>query len=209
MLRTFLILNPKLKKMKLKLTSLTILLIMVATTAFKAPKDDNYKVDLTKSSITWIGKKLTGGHNGTIDLQSANLMFDGKKLKGGNFIIDMASIKDADKSERLEGHLKADDFFGADKFPTSSFEIKKVSATKGNSITITGDLTIKGIKNTLSFPAKLVWNTDGSVVAIADKVIVDRTKYGIKYRSKGMFPDVGDKMIYDEFELAIKLVATK
>jgi polyisoprenoid-binding protein YceI len=120
----------------------------------------------------------------------------------------MATIKDAEGSEKLEGHLKADDFFGVDKFPTSAFVIKKIAGS-GNTVTVTGDLTIKGITNSISFPAAVAWNADGSVTATADKIIVDRTKYGIKFRSKGVFPDIGDKMIYDDFELAIKLSATK
>ena len=164
---------------------------------------------MEKSSLTWVGKKLTGSHNGSIALQSGNLIFDGKKLNGGNFVINMATIKDADKSDRLEGHLKADDFFGVDKFATSTFTVKKVTPAAGNNVNVSGDLTIKGVTNPITFPATLTWNSDGSVTAAADKIIVDRTKYGIKFRSKGMFPDVGDKMIYDEFELGIKLVARK
>ena len=196
--------------MKLKLTSLALLVVVIASSAFIAPvfKADTYKVDASKSSITWVGKKLTGSHNGTIDLQSGALSFNGKKLAGGNFVIDMTTIKDADKSANLEKHLKADDFFGTDKFASSTFTIKKV-AGNGNTVNVTGDLTIKGITNSITFPATLVWNADGSVTASADKVSVDRTKFGIKYKSKSIFPDVGDKMINDEFELAIKLVAKK
>jgi len=197
--------------MKLKLTSFALLLTVIVSSAFIAPvlKPVTYKVDLEKSSITWLGKKLTGSHNGTIDLQSGSLLFDGKKLSGGNFVINMTTIKDADKSARLEGHLKADDFFGTDKFATSTFVIKKVAAAAANEVNVTGDLTIKGVTNSITFPATIAWNADGSVSAIAEKVIVDRTKFGIKYRSKGMFPDVGDKMIYDDFELSVKLVAKK
>lgn len=195
--------------MKLKLISSALLLVVITSTAFKAPvKPITYKVDVAQSTLTWLGKKVTGSHNGSIALQSGNLLFDGKKLSGGNFVIDMTTIKDADKSERLEGHLKADDFFGTDKFATSTFVIKKIAAA-GTQVNVTGDLTIKGITNSITFPASVVWNADGSITATADKIIVDRTKYGIKYRSKGMFPDVGDKMIYDDFELAIKLVAKK
>jgi polyisoprenoid-binding protein YceI len=196
--------------MKLKLTSAALLLVIVVSSAFIAPfKAVTYKVDVEKSLLTWVGKKLTGSHNGTIALQSGNLLFDGKKLNGGNFVINMATIKDADKSDRLEGHLKADDFFGVDKFATSTFTVKKVTPGTGNNVTVAGDLVIKGVTNPISFPATVVWNADGTVTATAEKIIVDRTKYGIKFRSKGMFPDVGDKMIYDEFELAIKLVAKK
>lgn len=197
--------------MRLKLSTLALLFVTIVSSAFitPVPKSIIYKVDIEKSILTWVGKKLTGSHNGTIDLQSGNLLFDGKKLSGGDFAINMATIKDADKSAKLEGHLKADDFFGTDKFATSTFTIKKVATGNRNQLNITGDLTIKGVTNTIAFPAAMVWNADGSVTATAEKVIVDRTKYGIKYRSKGMFPDVGDKMIYDEFELAIKLVARK
>lgn len=196
--------------MKSKLTSLVLLLIVVASSAFVAPvfKADPYKVDAEKSSIAWLGKKLTGSHNGSIALKSGSLIFNGKTLTGGDFVIDMTTIKDADKSENLEKHLKADDFFGTDKFATSTFVIKKVTGN-GSNINVTGNLTIKGITNSITFPATLAWNADGSVTATASKVIVDRTKFGIKYKSKSIFPDVGDKMINDEFELAIKLVAKK
>lgn len=196
--------------MKLKFTSSALLLLVITSTAFKAPvKPVTYKVDVAQSTLTWVGKKLTGSHNGTIALQSGNLLADGKKLTGGNFVIDMTTIKDADKSARLEGHLKADDFFGVDKFANSTFVIKKVAAATGSQVNVTGDLTIKGITNSITFAADIVWNADGSITATAGKILVDRTKYGIKYRSKGMFPDVGDKMIYDDFELSIKLVAKK
>ncbi|MBC8985976.1 YceI family protein [Pedobacter sp. N36a] len=196
--------------MKLKLTSLALLLVVMTTSAFIAPvfKADTYKVDASKSSITWIGKKLTGGHNGTINLQSGALSFNGKKLTAGNFVLDMNSIKDADNSANLEKHLKDADFFGADKYPTSTFVIKNVTGN-GQSVTVNGDLTIKGITKPISFPATLAWNADGSVTATAEKIIVDRTKYDIKFRSKTIFPEIGNKMINDEFELSVKLVAKK
>lgn len=196
--------------MKLKITSLALLLVAAVSSAFIAPvfKPVTYKVDPAKSSLTWVGKKLTGSHNGTIALQSGDLLFDGKKLSGGKFAIDMATIKDAEGSAKLEGHLKADDFFGVDKFATSTFVIKKITGS-GNALNVTGDLTIKGITSPVSFPAAVSWNADGSVTATAEKIVVDRTKYGIKFRSKSIFPDVGDKLIEDNFELAIKLVATK
>ncbi len=185
-----------------------MLAFIAVMTAFK-PAPVVYKVDTQKSTLTWIGKKVSGSHNGTIALQSGSLNFNGKKLNGGNFTIDMASIKDADKSARLEGHLKADDFFGSAKYPTSTFVIKKVSDAGAGKVNVNGDLTIKGKTNSISFPATIAWGSDGSVTATADKVIVDRTKYDIKYGSKSFFSDLGDKFIYDEFELAVKLVAKK
>ncbi len=195
--------------MKLKITSI-FLLALVASFTFMAfmPKADTYTVDLSKSSVTWEGKKFTGGHNGTVNLTSGSLGFNGKKLTEGSFVVNMTTIKDADKSANLEKHLKSEDFFGTEKFPTASFSIKKVTANSNNA-NITGDLTIKGITNSITFPATIVWNADKTVTAVADKIVIDRTKYNIQYKSKSIFSDIGDNFIYDDFTLSVKLVAKK
>ncbi|MDQ7947781.1 MAG: YceI family protein [Pedobacter sp.] len=195
--------------MKLKITSI-LLLAVVASFAFVAfaPKADVYKVDVAKSSILWNGKKTGGAHNGTVNLSEGTLAFNGKKLAQGGFIADMTSIKDADKNGGLEKHLKADDFFGAEKFPKASFIIKKVEGNAPN-FTVTGDLMIKGITNSVSFPVNVVWNDDKTITATADKITIDRTKYGIKFKSKSIFSDLGDNFIYDDFTLSVKLVAAK
>ncbi|WP_316830947.1 YceI family protein [Pedobacter aquatilis] len=195
--------------MKLKISSIFLFVAVVSLSAFTTIKKPvAYTVDAAKSTITWIGKKVTGSHNGTIALQSGTLNVDGKKVTGGTFTIDMNSIKDADGSAKLEGHLKADDFFGTAKFPTSTFVITKVDGS-GAAVTVTGNLTIKGITKPLSFPATVTVNADGTVSALAGKITVDRTKYDIRYGSKSFFDSIGDKAIDDNFELAVKLVAKK
>lgn len=195
--------------MKLKISSIFLLVAVVSLSAFKSPvKPVAYTVDPAKSTITWVGKKVTGSHNGTIALQSGTLNVDGKKVTGGTFTIDMNSIKDADGSAKLEGHLKADDFFGTAKFPTSTFVITKVAGS-GASLTVTGNLTIKGITKPVSFPATVAVNADGTVSALAGKILVDRTKYDIRYGSKSFFDSIGDKAIDDNFEIGVKLVAKK
>ena len=195
--------------MKSKLSTI-LMLAVVASVSFLAftPKADTYTVDLTKSTISWEGKKLVGGHNGSVDLTAGSLVFTGKKLTGGGFIANMTTIKDEGKSAILEKHLKADDFFGVDKFPAANFVVKKVEGNGAN-VNVTGDLTIKGVTNSITFPATLAWNADKSVTATADKIAIDRTKYGIKFRSKSIFTDIGDKMIEDNFTLSVKLVAKK
>src|SRR5690606_11173752 len=113
------------------------------------------KIDTSKSSIEWVGKKVTGQHNGTIDFKEGNLIFEGKKLKGGNFKVDMTSISATDLEgkgkEKLDGHLKSEDFFGVEKHPVSELVFKKIG-DKGNGVyTVVADLTIKGITNSVTF----------------------------------------------------------
>lgn len=198
--------------MKLRITSI-LMLALVASFSFFAfkPKADIYTVDVTKSTINWEGKKFSGSHTGTVALTSGNLQFNGKKLVQGGFIADMTTVKtmDGDKpSPNLDKHLKNDDFFGVDKFPAANFVIKKVEGN-GSDVKITGDLTIKGKTNSVSFPAKITWNADKTVTAVAEKITIDRTKYGIEYKSKSIFSSIGDNFIYDDFTIAVKLVAKK
>jgi polyisoprenoid-binding protein YceI len=173
------------------------------------------KADLQKSSIEWFAKKVTGEHNGTVKLSNGGLDVEAGKLKGGSFEIDMTSITvvdltDADYNAKLTNHLKSDDFFSVEKNPKAVFKITKAAPighakTGENNYTITGDLTIKGITNSLTFPAKV--NISGSQADATAKFDIDRTKYDVKFRSGKFFENLGDKMIYDNFTIDLKLVA--
>ncbi len=175
------------------------LLVTISTIATAQVK----KVDATKSSITWIGKKVTGQHNGTVALKEGSLIFKGKKLTGGSFVVDMTSLTSTDLTGeylgKLNGHLKSEDFFGTEKFPTSKLVFKKI-ADKGNGVyNVTADLTIKDV----TAPANFTITVKGTTATSTFKI--DRTKYGIKYGSGSFFENLGDKTISDEFELAVTL----
>jgi polyisoprenoid-binding protein YceI len=161
------------------------------------------KIDISKSSLNWVGKKVTGEHSGTIAFKSGTLEFKEKALTGGTLIVDMASLTATDLKgddlQDLNGHLKADDFFGTDKFPTATLIFKSISAKGNGSYTITADLTIKGITKATIFDLKV----KGDLATTSLKV--DRTKYDIKYGSKSFFDGIGDKAIYDDFDLKVSL----
>jgi polyisoprenoid-binding protein YceI len=179
------------------------LALVVALGTLSASAQTTKKVDVAKSKIGWIGKKFTGQHEGTITLKEGALVFKGKKLAGGNFTVDMATINTTDLEGKgkasLDGHLKADDFFGVEKFPTSKLVFKTIAAKSINTYTVTADLTIKEITNPITFD--IVVNKNVATT----KLMVDRTKYDIKYASVG-FGAVADKAISDEFELNVNLI---
>ncbi|MGY3053474.1 polyisoprenoid-binding protein YceI [Pedobacter sp. UYEF25] len=194
-------------KFKTSIVFSALITLMLSAFTFKAEPVD-YKVDASKSSVTWIGRKIAGSHNGTIVLKSGNLILNGNKLVGGRFTMDMSTIKDEGGSKKLEGHLNSEDFFSTQKFPTSTFVITKVSGS-GSEVTVAGDLTIKGKTRPVVFPATVSINGNGSVSALAGKILVDRTKYDVRYGSKSFFDNIGDKAIDDMFEIGVKLVASK
>jgi polyisoprenoid-binding protein YceI len=173
---------------------------------------DMVKVDSAMSTIGWLGKKVTGQHTGTINLKSGELKLVDGNIVGGSFEIDMTSIinedlKDAEWNAKLVGHLKSDDFFSVGKFPVAGFKITEVKAVNkdGNNYHIKGELTIKGITNKIEFPAKVEKGKAG-LTAVA-QIVVDRAKFDVRYGSGSFFENLGDKLIYDDFTLDVKLVA--
>jgi len=179
--------------------------------SFKAGKEVSYKVDTQKSTLVWTGKKVTGEHKGNIPVSTGTLVVADNKLKGGNFELNVAGLTVTDITDptgngKLVGHLKNDDFFSTDKFPKATFAITSVTSKGGDNYDIAGNLTIKGITNPVTFPA--VVKTDAKSLIATGVVTVNRTKFDIKFKSASFFENLGDKAIYDDFTLDVKLVAT-
>ncbi|MFO7744648.1 MAG: YceI family protein [Psychroflexus sp.] len=178
--------------------ALTVILTLVAFTNTIEKK----KVNIKESTIQWEGEKLTGSHEGTIDLKDGFFLMENGELVGGEFTADMTTIDvtdlEGDNRDKLMGHLRSDDFFGVDKYETAKFVIKTV-AKKGNVYGVSGDLTIKGKTNPIAFDMKMNENS------ATTNLTIDRTKYDVRYGSNSFFDNLGDKAIYDEFDLAINL----
>ena len=199
-------------KTKSVLSIVTLSLVTVLLFAFTAPPaTTKFKADVKSSSLLWTGKKVTGQHNGTISISSGELIAEGKAIKGGSFEIDVTSLTvtdltDKSYNDKLVTHLKSDDFFGVTKYPKASFAITSVTPNSGDQYLIKGDLTIKGKTNPIEFPATITFS-DKQVTAKA-RIVVNRAKYDIRYGSKSFFDNLGDKVIYDDFDLDLNLVAT-
>jgi polyisoprenoid-binding protein YceI len=181
----------------------SIALAFVVALSTLAVTAQTKKIDVSKSTINWVGKKVTGEHSGTVALKSGALVFKGAALVGGNFTADMTTLTSTDLTGeylgKLNGHLKSEDFFGTEKFPTSTLVFKTIAAKGSGVYTVTADLTIKGKTNPVTFDITV----NGNTATTAFKV--DRTKYDIKYGSKNFFEGLGDKTIYDDFELTVSL----
>ena len=184
------------------LTFASISLGATNTNPVNEVESKNIKTDV--STIQWTGKKVTGSHTGTINIKSGSLEFDNGNLTGGNIVIDMNTIVCTDLSgggaKKLVGHLKSDDFFGVADHPTAELNITKVDMNKdAGTYEITADITIKGKTKSISFPASI-----GTAEA-SSTVTIDRTDFDIRYGSGSFFDNLGDKTIYDDFELVINL----
>ena len=181
-----------------------LLLMLIVFFNFTNGWSQTYTINLSKSSIHWVGEKITGQHDGAISISSGELILNKDQLISGEFIIDMSSITCTDISneqtnKKFISHLKSDDFFGVNKHPKAKLSITKFTKIDSKKSKADAMLTIKGITNPISF---VVEKKDSFYSA---EIIVDRSKYDIKYRSSSFFENLGDKLIYDEFKLDVEI----
>jgi len=171
-----------------------------------------YILDTASSSINWLGTKPSGKHTGSIKITGGSLEAKKEKIRSGSFTIDMNSITNLDEggksSAGLVKHLKSADFFDVANFPTASFTltgIKKIDPEEkvileGATHTISGNLTMRGVTQNISFPAVIGFSGE-QLKARAD-FNLDRTRWGVNYGT------VGGKVAND-INLKLDITASK
>jgi polyisoprenoid-binding protein YceI len=174
-----------------------------------------YNIDVAGSSIGWIGTKVGGQHNGTFNLTEGVLVINEGNIAGGNFTIDMNSVAVLDlqgeDKGKLEGHLKSNDFFAADQYPTARFDVTSVvpfdtatmtSKLEGATHMISGNLTMRDATKNVSFPA--IVTIEGNKVSAKADFNIDRSEWGVNFKGPN---NPADWVIAKEVNLKLDVVA--
>ena len=162
-------------------------------------------VDTAQSTVKWLGKKVTGQHDGTVKITSGTLTVKDGKLSGGRFTIDLTTINNNDLEgeykQKLENHLRSADFFDVENHPEATFEITSIAdGANAGTLTVSGNLTIRGVTKNITFDATASQVSEVSVVADADFNIA-REDWGVSYKGQA------DDLISKEINFKIHLVA--
>ena len=170
-----------------------------------ATADNIYNIETVQSQITWTGREVsTSYHYGTLDFVSGNFEISNGAIVNGEFIVDMTSINnqdmEGDSKARLEGHLKSDDFFSVESYPTAAISINSSELISDGKWNVSADLSIKGFTHPVNF--EMISSEDGW----SANLVFDRSKYDVRFRSGSFFENLGDKLIYDDIELSINLI---
>ncbi|MDR2037762.1 MAG: YceI family protein [Bacteroidales bacterium] len=171
----------------------------------------DWKIDSTQSVIRWKGFKSGGAHYGTVLLKDGTLNIEDGAVTGGKFFIDMNSIVcenlvDTTSNKRLIHHLKGIDFFHVEQFPTCEFVITSTTKKEGTRQEITGNLLLRGIEKSITFPADVSIDNK-TVTAVTPDFTIDRTQWGVNYGSKSFFKEMKDSFVNDGIEISIRIVA--
>lgn len=186
-----------------------LLMTILASAALQAK---TYTIDTEKSEVYWKGSKATGSfHEGHFKFKEGSVEIEKGKIQSGQFVVDMNSLTNLDLKDspnyqkKLVGHLKSDDFFDASKYPTAEFKIKSVDHKSDAEALLKGDMTIKGRTQAIEVPIKM--KVDKGIATGEAHLKLDRTLWDVRYGSGKFFKNLGDKLINDEFELKLKIVA--
>jgi polyisoprenoid-binding protein YceI len=172
--------------------------------------DEKYfTIDTAESEVIWKGSSLEGKHDGYAYISKGELLIENDQVAGGTVEIDMNKTEGPghDKGNNLIDHLKGPDFFDVKKFPFSTIVITKVATINGEHKKVTGNLTIKGIKRPVSFPARI--QVKNGIVKAEANLTIDRTDWGILYKSGKFYDNLADKAISDSVGFQIRIIAKK
>jgi len=191
-----------------------------AAAVLSAPalQDGTYRLDTENSRLEWIGRNLNNRHYGRIDVRGGELVVAGGQLTAGSIVLDMQSIANLDLQDpawrdMLLRHLKSDDFFAVESFPTASFrlagwELQPAASAEAPGGIVTGDLTIRDVTRPISFPAIVAPQPDGTVKAHA-AFDIDRTLWNVCYGSCRLFERLGMHLVHDMISLELFVVAAR
>ncbi|MDB4010934.1 YceI family protein [bacterium] len=171
--------------------------------------EDLNNLDIVASVLNWEGSKPTGSHNGTVALKSGGLLVEAGTLTQGVFVVDMNTISNTDMAgsqgaAKIEGHLKASDFFDVAVYPTAKFVITSVVDT-GGKLAVTGNLTIKNTTKSITIPATIA-TVEGITTFKSEAFTIDRTDFGVVYASKKLDAALKDKFINDLMEMSFSVI---
>ena len=168
----------------------------------------SFTVDVPSSAVMWRGEMLgLYSHEGTLNFSEANVDVVNGEIAGGSFVVDLRSMTPTDENykpeegstpEKLVGHLSSADFFAVDSFPTATFVIESV---EGN--TATGTLEVRGVKNQETVNNITFLDEEGTKM-LRGTLTFNRKNYDVAFDMP-----VADKVLSDDIQLDIKLVASK
>jgi len=183
-----------------------------ASETIAKPSGDAQIFEVTGGNVYWAATKVGGAHNGSFNVLNGKLAAENGTVTSGTFIIDINSMTEEtlpdDMKAKFLGHMKSPDFFDAENNPDGQFTIVSVEPLEGNAeanSTIKGNLRLKGITKSISFPANIEVLED-KISIVSPKFTINRTEWDMKYNS-ALIGTVADKILHDDVSLSIKVEA--
>ena len=167
-----------------------------------------FSIDKSHSEVTFQVRHLITKVSGRFSDYSGTIDFDRDNPSQSkvSFTIQAASIDTAEA--KRDEHLRSDDFFAAEKFPTLSFRSTKISPRGGDLYDVEGDLTIRDVTRRIVLPvthlgtAKDPWGNEK--LAFEAETKINRKDFGLNWNAA---LETGGFLVGDEVKISVQVQA--
>ena len=169
-----------------------------------AAKGESLAVTPDNSKVLFTGSKVTGKHEGGFNKFAGSIDLVNEKPEESGVKVDIETASVFTDADGLTKHLQTGDFFEVEKFPKASFQSTKIvadSAKGANAYTVTGDLELRGVRKSVTFPATIV--VTPAEVTVNSEFAINRKDFGIVYAGKA------DDLIRDDVAIKLDLKAPR
>ena len=168
-----------------------------------------YKVDPDHSGVSFTIRHFVTNVPGRFKDFDGAVKYDKQNPAAStvSFTIQAASI-DTDNADR-DNHLRGEDFFDVQKFPTITFSSTSVKAVDADTLEVTGDLTMHGVTKKVTVPVEVLGSMKtprGEKAGFETTFKVDRKEYGITWNRP---LDTGGAILSDDVKITIAVEADR
>lgn len=191
------------KKLNKITTIFAIGLFALSTLALTKRVSNSWNIDKAHSAVNFKVTHFFTPVNGQFNNYEATIHFDPEHLDESK--IDVAIMVNSidTKNAKRDGHLKTDDFFHAEKYPTISFKSTSIEAKGNNKFVAHGTLTIKEVSKEVELPFTLLGMKDhpmkenALIAGITASTKIDRTDFTVGTGDWASDAVIGDEVTID------------
>jgi polyisoprenoid-binding protein YceI len=170
-----------------------------------------YTIDPSHTSIGFVARHaMVTKVRGAFNEFEGSAVVDGADLAASTATLTIQAASIDTRNDQRDAHLRSNDFLAMDEFPQITFVSTGVAQTGATTLDLTGDLTIKGVTNSVTVPfefAGAATDPFGNLrVGFEGSVTVSRKDYGITWNAA---LETGGVLVSDRIVLELEISAIK
>ena len=187
---------------------------MTSTTIAAADLSDlsgTYTIDSSHTRIGFVARHaMVTKVRGSFNEFEGNAVVDGNDLAGAKVTLTIQAASIDTRNEQRDGHLRSNDFLAMEEYPEITFVSTGIEQTSPTSLELTGDLTIKGVTNSVTIP----FDFEGAAtdpfgnlrVGFEGSVVINRKDFGITWNAA---LETGGVLVSENITLEFEVSAIK
>jgi polyisoprenoid-binding protein YceI len=161
---------------------------MTATTTDFRALTGTFTIDTAHSRLGFVARHaMVTKVRGAFNEFEGSAVIDGEHPENSSATVTLQVASVDTRNAQRDEHLRTNDFLDAENYPTITFKSTSISHEGGNDFVVTGDLTIKDVTKSVSFPlefqgiVKDPWGNDR--IGFDGSVVINRKDWGVSWNA--------------------------